>query len=85
MSLSFPQLPPLLPLSSLITFVTATVFGDPPLVSQVGPTCRLLDRGEAEERAMVAMNAIAVALEKNMIVECRLFLGRETCGGETDV
>lgn len=60
-----------------MTFVTATVFGDAPLVSQVGPTCRLLDRGEAEERAMVTMNATTMALEKNIIVECRLFLGEK--------
>ena len=84
MSLSFPQVFPLLPLSSLITFVTATVFGDPPLVSQVGPTCRLLDRGEAEERVTIAMNATTVALEKNMVIECRLFVGREICGGDAD-
>jgi hypothetical protein len=84
MSLSFPQLFPLLPLSPLITFVTATVFGDPPLVSQVEPTCRLLDRGEAEERVMIAMNGTTVALEKNMIVECRLILNEKMRGGDSD-
>jgi hypothetical protein len=50
---------------------TKTVFGDPPLVSQIGPSWRLLDSGEAEERVIVTMNAAIVDFEKNMFEKCR--------------